>query len=112
MVYQLPTPAVDGSTYVVRFAFTDENGDAVIPTALEWRLENNKNTVVNSRDWAGIAPGTEVDILLQGDDLYYDDGVGRVVTIRGEYTSSLGAGLPLTGEARFVITDLQGIRGA
>lgn len=110
MVYQLPTPAVDGSTYVVRFAFTDEDGNSTIPTALEWRMENRAGQVVNSRDWAVIAPGVTVDILLQGDDLYFDDGAERVVTVRGEYTSTLGTGLPLTAEARFSILDLQGIR--
>ena len=110
MVYQLPTPAVDGSTYVVSFAFLDEDGNTAIPTALEWRLENRNGQVINARDWAAIAPAAAVDIVLGGDDLYYEDGPGRVVTIRGEYTSSLGANLPLTGEARFQIMNLQGIR--
>ena len=105
-------PAVDGSTYIVRFSFTDETGAATVPTELEWRMENRGGQVVNNRDWAVIAPAAEVDILLQGDDLYFDDGAVRAVTVRGTYTSSLGAALPLTGEARFAIIDLQGIRGS
>lgn len=110
MVTQLQTPAVDASTYVVRFTFTDEDANAVTPTSLEWQMENRAGLVVNSRAWASITPGATVDILLQGDDLYFDDGAERVVTVRGEYTSTLGTGLPLTGEARFSIIDLQGIR--
>lgn len=110
MVKQLPTPAIDGSTYVVRFAFADEDGVAVVPETLEWRLENRIGRIINDRDWDSIAPGETVDILLSGDDLYYEDGGERVVTIRGTYNSSAGSGLPLTGEARFLVTNLQGIR--
>ncbi len=102
-------PAVDGSTYIVRFSFTDETGAATVPTELEWRMENRGGQVVNNRDWAPIAPAESVDIVLQGADLYYDDGSVRAVTIRGKYDSSLGAALTLTGEARFTIIDLQGI---
>jgi hypothetical protein len=64
--------------------------------------------VINSRTAVAISPIAQTgDIVLSGADLAIPDGVAgdveRRFRIAALYDSSLGSGLPLTGEAQFTI---------
>lgn len=108
MVIKLATHATEGSTYVVRASFSDEDGVATVPTEVTWTLTDRDGTVVNSREAETVTPAAVVDIVLSGADLEYTGLVGneRVLTIEAEYTSTLGAALPLKAEVWFVIDSL------
>lgn len=105
----ITTKAVEQSTYVVTVAFTDEDGDAVTPTAAAWSLRDGNGAIVNSREDVSATPGTSIDIVLQGDDLNADDGLARILTVEATYNSDLGTGLPLKDEVTFTIDDLIGV---
>jgi hypothetical protein len=102
--------AMERSTLVIRAAFTDEDGNAVVPDSLTWTLTDRSGTTINSRkDVVVGTPAAEVDIVLSGDDLEVTSDAERWVTIEGTYTSTLGAGLPLTAAAMFVVENLLGL---
>ena len=106
MAQRLALRAAEGSTYVIRLAYFDEDGVAETPTAVTWTLTDRVGTVINSRlDVIIAAPGTTNDVLLSGADLVLSTGSGpeRVLLVEAIYTSSLGAGLPLKEECWFVI---------
>lgn len=103
----LTTAARDKSTYVVTAAFTDSAGADVIPDSITWTLTDSYGTVINSREDVSIAsPAASIDIVLSGDDLSFDDGKKRVLTINATYSSDEGSGLPLREEAVFGIDGL------
>ena len=109
MATALTVKAIEESTYVITCAFTDEDGAAVVPAIITWTLTNGDGTTVNSRkDVAVLVPAASVSIVLSGDDLALSEGRDnyRKITVRGTYDSSLGSGLPIVGEAEFVITNV------
>lgn len=104
--------AREESTYAITVAYTDENGDAVTPTAVTWTLMDGAGTVINGRSAVSIAtPSTSNTIVLKGDDLAVSDAgqLERVLLIEATYDSSLGSGLPLKKEYRFHVDDLVGV---
>jgi len=107
----LSVHAIEESTYIITLAFTDEDGDPVVPTMITWTLSNTTGTVVNSRlDVAIAVPAASVDVLLQGDDLQIlsgevNQGV-RTFTVEATYLSLLGADLPLNASVRFIVDNL------
>lgn len=109
-VTKLTEVAKEGSTYAVTVAFTDENGDAVTPSAVTWTLMNLRREVINSREDVSITPGTSVTIVLSGNDLLVgtDNLVTRELLVKATYDSDLGSDLPLR-EARWF--DIQGFVG-
>ena len=111
MSVSLSTTATDKSTLVVTASFTDENGDAVIPTAAAWSLYNRERAIVNSRDEVTISGlAASVDIVLSGDDLDASaNGRTRYLLVEATYNSDAGTGLPVRQEAEFEITDLVGV---
>ena len=107
MADDLTDVAIDKSTFVVTCAFTDEDGDAVVPTSIKWTLTDNVGTVINSRSNINVAaPASSINIVLSGRDLKYSDGPIRILTVQAVYTSSLGAGLPLNDSVQFHIENL------
>lgn len=92
----LEKQAIQGSTYIVRGAFTDEDGGAVVPDSLTWTLKDESGTVINSREAVAATPATIVDFVLKGADLApgTDDVAKLLFTINATYTSALGSGLP------------------
>jgi hypothetical protein len=104
----LTTHAAEGGTYAITGAFTDDAGSAVSPDTLKWTLTNDSGTVINSRQDVSIStPTSSETVVLSGDDLSIgSNGVVRVFTFEGTYTSDLGSGLPLKGQATFVIDNL------
>lgn len=108
MIATLTERARDKGSYAATISFTDENGDAVSPTAVEWSLYDGDGNVVNNRQDVSESPAATVTILLQDDDL----DIGPVYAaplflfIDATYNSSLGSGLPLKLEYRIIVQGL------
>jgi len=110
-IAKLTTIASEESTFAVAAAFTDDADAAVVPDTLTWTLSDLSGTIINSRDQVSVvSPASTTTIVLSGADLALQAGesgkVKRRLTVEGTYTSSLGAGLPLTAECEFLIEDL------
>ena len=103
----IKTPeAVNGSTYIIQASFTDEDGIAVVPESIVWSLTDINGNIINSRDDVSITPGSEVDIILSGDDLLVFDGLERIITIEAVYESAISIDpLPLVQQAKFTIDE-------
>jgi len=103
-------PAIEQSTYVVNCAFLDEDGDAVVPTALTWSLTSLSGVVINDRsDVVVSSPSSSEDIVLSGDDLVIStipSENSRVLTVEATYNSTLGDGLPLKQVLVFPVQNL------
>lgn len=109
MATQLTSVAIEGSTFVVQVSFTNEDEDAVTPSAITWTLTDGSGAVVNSRsDVSVVTPASTINIVLSGDDLAVTGYTGqeRILTVEATYTSALGSGLPLKAAARFIVEDL------
>lgn len=111
MTVELQTHATEDSTYVVTAAFTDEDGDDVIPETITWTLtDDDTGAVVNSREDIAVAtPAASIDILLQGDDLepLALDRKKLLLTVTTTYDSSLGSDLPGVFQVWFVVDALE-----
>ena len=107
--------AVEESTIVITAAFTDEDGDAVIPTEATWTLTNDDGDVVDTRDGIEITPASSVTVVLKGDNLQILPGESgdrfatRRFLIEALYNSSLGTGLPLNESCTFPVRNLKHI---
>ena len=97
--------AKDGSTYVVTADFTDEDGVAVIPNSIEYKLTDINGSVINGKSAEAVTPASSVEIVLSGLDLQRENGEYFYVTITADYDSSLGNGLPLVDQGRFSVAD-------
>jgi len=106
MATKLLVSAVEESTYIVSAAFTDEDGVAVIPTAITWTLTDGKGVTINSRLDVVITPASTIYIVLTGDDLAVSGSRMRIVTVNATYNSSYGTGLKLKGAATFNLENL------
>lgn len=101
------TVAADGrSTYAVTVSFYDEDGDAVVPTAIHWSLVNTANDVINNREHVAVSvPAASITLALYGDDLELEDPDNesevRRLVVTATYDSTLGTGLPLVGVLEF-----------
>ena len=107
---RLSTPAVEKSTYIVTVAFTNEDGDSVIPNSgLNWSLSDLEGNIVNSRTAVALTPAATVNIILSGLDLALVDGKDtyRVLTVEGTYNSLLGGSLPIKDSVVFLIRNLR-----
>lgn len=104
---------IEKSTVVFTAAFTDEDGDAVVPTAITWTLSDDTGNIINSREDVNVdTPASSIDIVVYGDDLAIigdDDDGARRLTISATYTSDLQAGLPLKDSAKFTVTNLAAV---
>jgi len=100
-------------TGVIVCAFTDEDGDIVVPDSVKWTITDNNDNIINEREQIDVAPlGTAITITIFGDDLKLSDyEVGeyadRYIVIEGTYTSDLGVGLPTTEHAFFQVKNLK-----
>jgi len=109
MTTRLTVVPTESSTYVVQVVFTNEDGTAVVPSAITWSLTDKLGAAVNSRtDVAVGSPASTIKIVLSGLDLALSGYAGpeRILTVEATYTSALGAGLPLKGAAWFVVEPL------
>jgi hypothetical protein len=103
---------MEEGTYLIQLGpVTDENDEVVTPTAFTWSLSTMAGAIVNSRSDVVVAGASTINILLTGNDLALLSGEGtngerqvkRLLTYAATYTSDLGAGLILRGEAVFAI---------
>lgn len=115
MPVALSVHAKEESTYIVTATFTDENGVAVVPVSIKWTLTDTAGIVINGKlDVVVPVPAASVDILLQGLDLAIlvtdiSSNPTRIITVEATYNSALGLGLPLHGDAEFVVDGMIGI---
>ena len=104
--------AVEKSTFAVLVSFFDETGQPVVPNNIIWTLTDAKATVINQESQVAVSvPAATVTILLEGDDLaFQDDEIGptakRLITVEADYDSNLGSGLPFKEQAEFFIDNL------
>jgi len=109
-IAKIATVAGEESTFAVSATFTDDAGTPVAPDTLTWTLSDLAGSIINGRNQVSVAsPAATTTIVLSGADLVLQVGEvshgSRRFTVEGTYTSSLGAGLPITGECEFVIQD-------
>jgi hypothetical protein len=113
MPTQLTSYAIELSTFAVVAAFTDENGDPVIPDSVAWSLVDSTGTVINSLADQSETPASTVTIVLSGDDLQLLDQSNaselRYLEISAVIDTDLGDNLPLKDRAEFKVINLQSI---
>ena len=112
--------AEEESTYLITFAFTDEDGNSVVPAAIVWSLTDDTGNIINSLTDQIEPNASSVTIVLTGDDLQVTAAetalarVGNRTTVRrhlvveATYDSvTYGNGLGLNGEAVFELENLK-----
>jgi len=109
----LTIKAEEESTYIIRVTFKDEDGNAVVPDTIYWKLTDSDGNVINSRDVESVVVASTIDITLSGDDLAVVTGKGsnkkRVLTIWGLYDSDVGYNLPYKDACKFFLKDLTAV---
>ena len=106
----LTTKAEEGSTYVIRATYYDEDDNAVTPDSVTWTLTDGDGTIVNSRENVAIVtPSTYNDIQLGAADLRCTSGRDetRVLIVEYVYDSSLALNNPGTAQVSFIVQHLQ-----
>lgn len=102
----LSTPATEGSTYVVPFSLTGDDGTTVTPSTAQWTLTDMAGNVINERSNVVIAtPAASNEIVLTGSDLaeIANDAGYRVITVSGSYVVGEGQFRSFTEEIVFSI---------
>ena len=106
--------AKEKGTYPIKLSFFDDSDprQPVTPNTMTWTLTNENGVVVNSKQDIPISVlTTVVTVVLSGDDLQILTGDAeelRILTVEGDYDSSLGSGLALTDQVGFYIENLAG----
>lgn len=106
----LSTVAEEGSTYVVRATWYDEDDNNITPNSATWSLTDGDGNLINSREDVAIAvPSTYNDIVLGAADLRCSGNRDetRVLILEYAYDSDAGAGLPGTYQVSFIIQRIQ-----
>ena len=102
--------ANEKSTHIVALNFFDDDGFAVVPNSINWKLTDSSKNVINSRSSVSVTPSWEIDIVLTGDDLaIIDADLSRFLTVEAPYDSDLGDNLNFNEEYEFNIIDLLNI---
>jgi len=105
--------ANEKGTIVITCAFTDEDGDPVVPTTIKWTLTDGAGDVINEREQVSVlVPAATTYIVLSGDDLELEatdtsQYVNRYFLIEATYTSTYGTNLPLRDSTYFKIENLR-----
>jgi hypothetical protein len=105
------TAAKDGNTYIIDYAFKNENGSAVTCISGNWSLRDNNGLIVNSRSAVSILASSAGSIVLTPADLVYEanSSTFRTFTIKAIYDSEYGSACSIAEEASFDITNLIGV---
>ena len=98
--------AVEESTYIVTAAFTNEDGEPVIPESVSWTLTDTDGRVINSREDVSESAASTINIVLTGDDLAISGSYTRIVTVDAVYSSTYGLNLNLKAAAVFNLEKL------
>ena len=102
MAVRLSTTAFEGSTYIVTAAFTDEDGDPVVPQTVGWTLDDEDGNEINT---GTETPAASVEIVLSGTDLTAGghENSKAYITVTATYNSDLGTGLPIVAQAEILV---------
>ena len=94
-------------TFLVTQAFTDVEGNDVIPDTIVWNLSDSYGNIINSRsDVEVTVPAQEITILLSDADFDPDEETTRVITLEATYTSvTYGAGLKTSSQYEISISE-------
>jgi hypothetical protein len=99
--------ADEGSSFYPTITFLDENGQAMTPTTLKWKLTDPAGNVINGRSEVAVSsPSSSLTIALGDGDLAVlgDHTAARIITLWGTYTSTThGSGRPFTFQVMFNI---------
>ena len=114
MPTKLTEYAVERSTFAVTAAFTDEDGDAVTPSAITWTLCNEQGAIINSlQDQVVSSPAASITIVLSGADLQIlnedNESETRHLEVSATYDSALGSDLPSNERAEFKVINLKAL---
>ena len=110
----LSTIANEGSTYVIRAAYFDEDDSAVTPDSVTWTLTNGNGVVINSReDVTIVTPSTYNDVVLGAADLRCSGtrDETRVIIVKFVYDSSTVTDAPGVGQVEFTVQNIQNVAG-
>lgn len=91
-----------GTTVVVTFTLTDEDGSAVTPNEASWSLYSERGVVNSREDVAITSLASSMDVVLSGDDL--TAGLTYFV-VEGTYDSDVGTDLPFRDWAVIIVED-------
>ena len=107
MATRLTIKFKDKSLRTIVVAFTDDDDIAVTPTTITWTLTDISGSIINSRENVNVAtPAAEIDVVLEGADVDYDDGEERVLTLKVVGNVNAGNSKTWYDEVRFQIEDL------
>ena len=102
------------STPTVRVSFTDENGNAVIPSAITWSLSDQNGNIINSReDVSFSSPASTINLTLTASDTTLQStetvyaNYPRFISFRAVYDSDLGSNLIAFEEGKFYIENFR-----
>jgi len=114
MKVTIATHVSEEATAIFNVRFKDEDDQPVIPNSIVWTLTNGLGSVINSRATESVTPATQINIVLQGDDLSISQGFSgdaekRYVTIYGTYNSDYGSNLPYKHQFDFPIDNFVAI---
>ena len=106
------TVITEGSALFLKFTFKDETNVPIVPSTIEWRVDNvtNPHSPVEVLTWANVpVPASSVDVQIAGTDngITDQDKVFelREVTVRVDNTLSTQA----TQHKRYRVKNLEGI---
>ena len=106
----LTATTMETGTYLMQMTFTDEDGTAMVPTAVTWSLYDPDGTVVNSRLNVSVTgPAAVTTIVLSGLDLALTAGLlyeDRVFAVTATYVSTTYGALTLRDSVTFRVHKL------
>ncbi len=111
MATTLPLTAPEEGVYIVDAAFKDEDGVAIVPDNVDWKLVDKQGTTIKSA--TAVTPlAANMSFLLSGDDLKIPDAVDgdvdRYFRVVYTYTSGTFGILIQSSEAKFDIENHKG----
>ena len=112
MTAKLDLTAPEEGVYIVDADFKDEDGNAVVPTNVDWKLVDKQGTTVVSD--TGVTPvAASMSFLLSGNDLAIPDGVegdvDRYFRVTYSYVSGTFGALTTSSEVPFDIENHKGL---
>jgi hypothetical protein len=110
----LTTVADEGSTYIVRATYYDEDDTAVTPDSVTWSLVDGDGHIVNSREDVSIAvPSTYNDIVLGAADLRCKGtrDASRTMIVKYVYDSATVTNAPGIAQVSFQVHNMQNVVG-
>lgn len=82
---------LSNASVIVLISVKDENGDVVTPDSASWSLLDENGDVVNSREDVSLTPDDEMAIVLNDDDLPFEDDNNILkIHVEAEYESVYG----------------------